>query len=191
MSQPESNSHSSLARSGVAVIASMGVLVGLLFLIMGIVIGVKLDSQLSTLARLSIYFHVLSYALLACFSVCGIHGVATKSRKSVSLFCYMLATQFLTGFASGVICLYLLFRYQAAWIAQTCVLSVRDQFTKTLCRRSHAWKGLTVTIFVCVWAVEIYGVMVAHTYASQLKEEEAERKAPKPPSGAGDPYWRA
>jgi len=189
MSQPESNSHSSLARSGVAVIASMGVLVGLLFLIMGIVIGVKLDSQLTTQSRLSIYFHVLSYTLLASVSVCGIHGVATKSRKSALLYCYMLAVQLATGLASGIICLYLLFRYRAAWIAQTCVLSVRDSFTKSLCRRSHAWKGLTVTIFICVWLVEIYGILLAHKYASQLKEEEAEKKAPQPTSG--DPYWRA
>ncbi|KAJ7489154.1 hypothetical protein FB451DRAFT_683563 [Mycena latifolia] len=179
MSQPLTCVPMSL-RSGLATIATIGILSGAALSIMGWVAADKLNAQISDTERLALDFHVLAYLLMAIVSAVGLYSALLQRRNAAQAFVSMLFVQLLFGLGSGISVFYLLFKNQSAESVQNCLANVHDSFGKQLCERSPVLKGVSVALLLVICFIEIFGLIIGSSYSSLLREAETEEAMNNP-----------
>jgi len=158
-------------RFGVVVMALIGLLGGGIVSVVGAINAHRLKGS-----KVSIGIIVAVYALLTFVSLLGLIGAIGRKLALVKLYFTFLVVHLLFSLAIGIYALFRAFHDSSSFM-HDCLASkpaAASQNSKALCSdQLKLVKGLSVTIFIVFWLVEIWGCVIVKSYAAQLADENA------------------
>ncbi|KIY46171.1 hypothetical protein FISHEDRAFT_60641 [Fistulina hepatica ATCC 64428] len=152
-------------RAGVIIIALFGLVLGGFITVAG-----SIQAAHATGNKVSYIIQILVYAILALFSVFGLVGAISKKRGMVRGFSIFLIVHLLLSIASGIYSLWSLFNQTQSYVNE-CVSQSGSGSTANCKSTVKTMKGVMVTVFICIWLIEIYGCMIVHSFWEQLRDE--------------------
>jgi len=156
-------------RFGVFVMTFLGLVGGSLITAAGIIQAKRTGH---TTSKAGLILQIIVYLVLAIVSVFGLVGAISKRRKLVLVYWLTLLGHLLFSVIAGIVALHALFKDAPADI-NTCVNGSTDPNVRINCQKGmKIMKGITVTLFLLVWMIEIYGCVIVDSYVKQLAEEE-------------------
>ncbi|KAF5366236.1 hypothetical protein D9758_005766 [Tetrapyrgos nigripes] len=127
------------------------------------------DHPISTSNDVALYFHSITFTILA---VLGLFGVLSASFQNRPMsFAYMIILPFLVilSFSSGAFVLNTIFHPKSERDITRCLNGATDELTRQVCRNGIAIiKGVAIAIYIGSWVLELYTSIIAYGYYSQL-----------------------
>ncbi|KAF5386127.1 hypothetical protein D9615_002393 [Tricholomella constricta] len=158
-------------RFGVVIIALIGLLGGGVISIAG-----GINAHLLSGSKVSIGILIAVYALLAFVSLLGLVGAIGRKLALIKLYFTILLAHLLFSMGMGIYAIFRVFKdsstFMDACMSSKSAASVENP--KQLCVDGlKLLKGLSVTLFIIFWLIEIWGCVIVNSYAGQLADENA------------------
>ncbi|TFK37044.1 hypothetical protein BDQ12DRAFT_685739 [Crucibulum laeve] len=132
----------------------------------------NLDYSVATSDLVALWIHSIIYTILVIVSIFGLIGAIIKNRNMVSNFATVLGIHLFVSVVSGIYSMVALFRLKPQDAVNQCMGDANDTSISELCKNGAAiMKGITVTIYVLTWLVQLYAYFIVDWYAEQLEEE--------------------
>ncbi|KAG5637227.1 hypothetical protein H0H81_005349 [Sphagnurus paluster] len=158
-------------RFGVILIALVGLLGGGFISIIS-----AINAHRITGSKVSIGITIAVYILLTLVSLLGLIGAIGRKLALIRLYFTILMMHLLFSLATGIYAIYRVFKDGSTFI-NDCMVSntaVSSEDPRQMCSDGlKLVKGLTVTLFIVFWLVEIWGCVIVNSYAGQLEDENA------------------
>ncbi|KAG5646266.1 hypothetical protein DXG03_003862 [Asterophora parasitica] len=153
------------------IIALFGFLGGGLIAIVGGLNAYKISGS-----KASIGIAVTVYALLALVSILGLIGAAGRKLALIRIYFLVLLAHLFFSLATGIYAIFRIFKEGSIFLddcmASDSAANVEDP--KKMCTDGlKLIKGVTVTLFIIFWLVEIWGCVIVNSYGGQLQDENA------------------
>jgi len=156
----------SFVRYTLIVLIVLSLLFSLTFATVGMLVVLRIQSEVTDLQRVAIYIHIIVYVYFTLVCAFGIYAIGVMQTYKTSIFMSLVISQILFSLGSGALCLYLLYRKDAV-----CLALFNGQFMKDLCNNGPVLQGITTALFVVMWLVEITTIILGNSYLAQLYEE--------------------
>jgi len=158
-------------RFGVVIIALIGLLGGGIVSVVGGINAHRISGS-----KASIAISITVYALLAFVSLLGLVGAIGRKLALIKIYFSVLIVHLLFSLAIGIFAIYRAFNDKGVFM-NDCITSntaAAAQNPKQMCNDGlKVVKGVTVTLFIIFWLVEIWGIVIVNSYAGQLADENA------------------
>jgi len=158
-------------RFGVVIIALIGLLGGGIISVVG-----GLNAHRINGSKASIAISITVYALLAFVSLLGLVGAIGRKLSLIKLYFSILVVHLMFSLAIGIYAIFRVFKDKRTFL-NDCIASntaAAAQNSQQLCNDGlKVIKGVTVTLFIIFWLIEIWGCVIVNSYAGQLADENA------------------
>jgi len=156
-------------RVGTILIAIFGFLGGGAVAIVGGLNAKKVEGS-----KVSIALTIALYGLLAVFSFVGLIGAGARKLTLVKIYFGMIFAHLMFSLGVGIYALFRIFRDGHVFV-DNCVAAnaTVTNATKVCYEGLRVIKGVSVTVFIVFWLLEIWGCVIVSNYAGQLADENA------------------
>ncbi|GLB37265.1 hypothetical protein LshimejAT787_0403160 [Lyophyllum shimeji] len=158
-------------RFGVVIVALIGLLGGGVIAVVG-----GLNAHRINGSKVSIGISITVYGLLAFVSLLGLIGAIARKLALIKLYFAFLVVHLMFSLAVGIYAIFRVFKDKHVFL-NDCIQSntaAAAQSPQKLCNDGlKVVKGVTVTLFIIFWLIEIWGCVIVNSYAGQLADENA------------------
>lgn len=127
------------------------------------------EHPISTANKVALYFHSITFTILAVLGLFGVLCGALRNRPMLFAYTVILPFLVILSFSSGAFVLNTIFHPKSDADIAKCVNGAKDDLTRQVCANGIAIiKGVAVAIYLVSWFLETYTAIIVYSYHSRL-----------------------